>query len=59
MWGGSVDQSCAPMEKNRIRGAVEQDERATYREALLIKAMRLKFSRLDNYIDNYMCRQHR
>jgi len=47
------------MEKNRIRGAVEQDERATYREALLIKAMRLKFSRLDNYIDNYMCRQHR
>lgn len=38
MWGGSVERSCEPMNKNRMEGVVEQGERADYREALVIKA---------------------
>jgi hypothetical protein len=38
MWGGSVERSCEPMNKNRIEGAPEQGERACDREALVIKA---------------------
>ena len=34
--------SCEPMDKNRIKGAAEQGERATIREALVIKAKRCK-----------------
>ena len=37
-WGGSVERSCDPMNKNRIEGAGEQGERAMNREALVIKA---------------------
>jgi len=37
-WGGSVERSCEPMDKNRIQGAAEQGERARNREALVIKA---------------------
>jgi len=39
MWGGSVERSCEPMNKNWIEGAAKQGERAIYREALVIKAM--------------------
>ena len=42
MWGGSVERSCEPMDKNRIEGVAEQGERATDREALVIKAKRRK-----------------
>jgi len=35
--------SCEPMDKNRIRGAAEQGERAIKREALVIKAKWRKF----------------
>jgi hypothetical protein len=35
-----VERSCEPMNKNRIEGAAEQGERATNREALVIKARR-------------------
>ncbi len=42
MWEGSVDRSCGPMNKNRIRGAVTQGERAEDREALVIKGKRRK-----------------
>jgi len=46
VWGGSVERSCGPMNKNRIEGAAEQSlprtrsggERANDREALVIKA---------------------
>jgi len=38
MWGGSVERSCEPMDKNRIEGVAEQGERARNREALVIKA---------------------
>src|SRR3982751_3127356 len=41
-WGGSVERNCEPMNKNRIRGAAEQGERATNREALVVKAKRRK-----------------
>ena len=35
-----MERSCEPMNKNRIEGAAEQGERATNREALVIKAKR-------------------
>jgi len=38
VWGGSVEQSCEPMDKNRIEGVAEQGERAKFCEALVIKA---------------------
>ena len=38
VWGGSVERSCEPMNKNRIEGAATQGERARNREALVIKA---------------------
>jgi hypothetical protein len=38
VWGGSVERSCEPMDKNRIEGGAEQGERARNREALVIKA---------------------
>jgi hypothetical protein len=38
VWEGSVERSCTPMNKNRMRGAAEQGERAGSREALVIKA---------------------
>jgi hypothetical protein len=28
VWGGRVERSCVPMDKNRIEGAAEQGERA-------------------------------
>ncbi|AMP03171.1 hypothetical protein CPter91_2037 [Collimonas pratensis] len=37
MWGGSVERSCEPMNKNRIEGGADQGERAMNREALVIK----------------------
>ncbi|MFM0176705.1 hypothetical protein PQR33_46330, partial [Paraburkholderia sediminicola] len=37
VWGGSVERSCEPMDKNRIGGVAEQGERARNREALVIK----------------------
>jgi hypothetical protein len=37
LWRGSVDRNCEPMNKNRIRGAADQGERATNREALVVK----------------------
>ena len=42
MWGGSVERSCEPMNKNRIEGATEQGEQAKDCEALVIKARRCK-----------------
>jgi len=42
MWGGSVERNCEPMDKNWIEGVAEQGERATSREALVIKAKRRK-----------------
>jgi hypothetical protein len=38
LWEGSVERSCEPMNKNRIEGVAEQGERASFREALVIKA---------------------
>ena len=38
MWEGSVERNREPMDKNRIRGDAEQGERATFREALVVKA---------------------
>ena len=38
-----MERSCEPMNKNRIEGAAEQGERASIREALVIKAKRRKF----------------
>ena len=35
-----MERSCEPMNKNRIEGAAKQGERATNREALVIKARR-------------------
>ncbi len=32
-----MERSREPMDKNRIRGGAEQGERATYREALVVK----------------------
>ena len=40
MWGGSVERSCGPMNKNRIKGAADQGERARDREALVAKGKR-------------------
>ena len=40
VWGGSVERSCEPMNKNRIEGVAEQGERARNRKALVIKAKR-------------------
>jgi len=37
MWGGSVERSCEPMNKNWIEGDADQGERAKDREALVIK----------------------
>ena len=37
-----MERNCEPMDKNRIEGAAEQGERATNREALVIKAKRRK-----------------
>ena len=42
MWGGSVERSCEPMNKNCIEGVVEQGERAMNRKALVTKARRRK-----------------
>jgi len=42
-WGGSVDRNCEPMDKNRIRGAAKQGERAYNREALVVKAKWRRF----------------
>jgi len=42
VWGGSVDRSCEPMDKNRIEGVAKQGEWATNHEALVIKARRRK-----------------
>ena len=36
-WRGSVERNCEPMNKNRIRGEADQGERATNREALVVK----------------------
>ena len=33
-----MERICEPMDKNRIEGAAEQGERASFREALVIKA---------------------
>ena len=38
-----MERNCEPMGKNRIEGAAEQGERASIREALVIKAKRRKF----------------
>ncbi len=35
--------NCEPMNKNRIQGATEQGERASHREALVVKAKWRKF----------------
>ena len=35
-----MERSCEPMDKNRIEGVAEQGERASFREALVIKAER-------------------
>jgi hypothetical protein len=37
MWGGSVERSCKPMDKNQIQGTADQGERAVNRKALVIK----------------------
>jgi hypothetical protein len=37
-----VERNCEPMNKNRIQGAAEQDERAKFREVLVVKAKRRK-----------------
>src|SRR5664280_3047942 len=42
VWGGSVERSCGPMNKNRIEGGADQGERARNREALVIKGKRRK-----------------
>lgn len=36
-WGGSVERSCGPMNKNRIEGDADQGERAEFREAFVVK----------------------
>ncbi len=36
-WGGSVERTCEPMNKNRIEGVVDQGERARNREAVVVK----------------------
>ena len=41
-WEGSVKRNCEPMNKNRIEGVAEQDERARNREVLVVKAKRRK-----------------
>lgn len=33
-----MERKREPMDKNQIRGAAEQGERATFREALVVKA---------------------
>jgi len=38
VWEGSVERKREPMDKNRIQGGAEQGERATFREALVVKA---------------------
>ena len=37
VWGGSVERSCGPMNKNRIKGAADQGERACDREVVVTK----------------------
>ncbi len=37
-WGGSGERNRAPMYKNRIRGDAERGERASDREAAMVKA---------------------
>ena len=37
-----MERSCGAMDKNRIRGAADQGERATNREALVTKGKRRK-----------------
>src|SRR5687768_447058 len=39
---GSVERTCGPMDKNRIRGAVDRGERAMNREASVTKGKRRK-----------------
>jgi hypothetical protein len=36
-WEGSVERNREPMDKNRIRGVVDQGERAVCREALVVE----------------------
>lgn len=36
-WGGSVERTCEPMNKNRIEGEADQGERAKDRKALVVK----------------------
>ena len=36
-WEGSVERTCEPMDKNRIKGGADQGERARNREALVVK----------------------
>jgi hypothetical protein len=38
LWGGSVERSRGPMDKNRIRGNAERGERAQDRKAPIVKA---------------------
>ena len=38
-----MERNCEPMDKNRIEGVAEQGERASFREALVIKTKRRKF----------------
>ena len=38
MRGGGVERSCLSVDKNRIEGAAEPGERASFREAPVIKA---------------------
>ena len=35
-----MERNCEPMDKNRIEGVAEQGERASFREALVIKTKR-------------------
>ena len=37
VWGGSVERSREPMDKNRIEGGADQGERAINRKALVAK----------------------
>jgi hypothetical protein len=38
MWGGSVERSREPMDKNRIQGGAEQGEQARVCKAFVVKA---------------------
>jgi len=38
LWGGSVERTRKPMDKNRIEGVAEQGEQAQNCKALVVKA---------------------